>query len=105
MRIGVFAAAQGLVAGKNMTIVGLVKSLNPSTSVTQEITGQVTAVFNTTSSWSEVTIQLPTVGFTILAGHKLVIRLQFATNSGTEGMVAYDTTTYPSYIVVPVIAP
>lgn len=105
MRIGVFAAAQSFVAGKNMMIVGLVKSLNPSTSATTEITGQVTAVFNTTSNWLEVTIQLPTVNFTIPAGHKLIIRLQFATNSGTEGMVAYDTTTFPSYMVVPVIAP
>ena len=104
MRIGVYATAQVFAAGKSMTVVGLVKSLNPSTSATEDIGGLVTSVLTSTSSWTEVTIQLPTVSYVIPNGHKLVVRLQFATNSGVAGMLAYDTTLYPSYILVPVIA-
>ena len=98
-----FIAAAGLnfEIDKNMSLLAAVKDLDPGGGGESTIGDPGSEGFSSEATWSLVTVHFDRVIYTIPTGHKLVLRVQFAEESGAEGMIAYDTSSQLAYLMLP----
>ena len=100
MSVFIAAAGKGFVE-KDMVLLATVLDLDPGSGEKTKIGDRASESFASQSTWSLISVHFDKVTYTVSAGHKLVVMVQFAPESGDEGMVAYDTTSYVAFLMVP----
>ncbi len=95
------AARINFTASRLMKLVAFVRDFDPV--LLSEVTVSSFAVqwYTSTATWLPVTVQTDEVAYTIPSGHKFKVTIVYHTDSDANGMLAYDTTTYNAFVMVP----
>ena len=102
-RINLFlmGAADGFASGHKMLAIATFKDYDPGLDASTVIGNRAMAWFTSSAGWTQVTLKGNTVAYTLAAGHKIEVTVQFDTQSGADGMLAYDTTTLQAFLMLP----
>ena len=102
MSLFIAAASFEFETSKDQFVLATVKDQDPSPGGSETRIGDRGSVgFSAENPWSLITVHFDDVVYTIPSGHELVVMVQFADDSDAEGMIAYDTTSYLAFLMLP----
>lgn len=96
------AAAAAFLTGNKMTVAAWLRDLNPATNQYTTIGTKGSTGFTSGSGWTLISVHFSGVEYTVPAGHKLVVKVQFDGTSQADGMLAYDTSSFLAYVNLPI---